>query len=229
MQLETIVNTITNIFAVTTFIFCLKTVLKLRKKDKNEITYSLRNILTTIVTGYLIWVVAEFIYTYLSLTEYVDPGTWADYLWLSGYAFTIPGFIWLCLFTFNKHKELIEETLKLALISTISLFATFVILERLIGTNPVEFDIIYLYIYPLASTLLLVLTSTTARWFIKTPLSTPFTLFAAGFAADLLGDFIYVYAQSRPVESLIPVSDSAYALGYAFTTISFYILSQRKK
>lgn len=229
MELNIIINIATTALALATLFFCLKTAKNVQRANKNGITYQLRKILLTITTGYLIWSVAEITYTYLTFTGVAEPGTAADLFWILGYAFVVTGFIWLCGFTFKQQDELADGALKLSITTLTILFIAANVLRTAIIGEPVTADNIYLYFYPLASIALIIVTSTTLRWFNNTPLFAPFSLLTTGFVFDLIGDIIYAYAEARTVQELTMISETAFAIGYLFPAIAFYLLTKKRK
>lgn len=229
METETIIGIATSILALATLFFCLKTAKNVQRASKNDITYALRKILLTITAGYLIWSAAEITYAYLTLKGITEIGTAADLFWILGYAFVITGFLWLCGFIFKQQEELADGALKLAITLLVILFAAANILRKAIIAQPVTAETAYLYFYPLASITLITITITTLRWFSNTALFTPFSLLTAGFGFDLIGDIIYSYAEARSIQELITISDAAYAIGYLFPAIGFYLLTKKRK
>ncbi|MBS3148919.1 hypothetical protein J4219_08635 [Candidatus Woesearchaeota archaeon] len=228
-DIETIITVLTLIFAALTFVFCLRTFFNLKKKKTTDVTERIRALIFIITTGFLIWTAAEFTYTYIQYFEESEPGSLSDLFWIIGYLFTIPGFTGICIYAFTKTKELFEETLKLAATITAALFVLIFILTNLVGTIPEETNPFFIYVYPIASLILMIVSGTAAKWFQKTNISTPFLILAAGFVFDFLGDLLYFSAEAQPAEWLVPYSDTGYLIGYACSATAFYMLSKRGK
>ena len=170
-----------------------------------------------IVIGFALWLVAETIWAYFSVSGEPPHATVADVFWLLGYAFMIAGFV-----KANMETRVIFRPRDTIFALIFAIFALAVAAFVLLPMYPAPFDpvekLLNLLLYPVSDVIILFLTLRLAMAFFSSPLGFPWAVFLLGFMMVALSDSWYAYLLLTNTYYVGHASDFLYNAGYILTT-----------
>ncbi|MDD5496801.1 MAG: hypothetical protein PHP46_06890, partial [Candidatus Omnitrophica bacterium] len=221
-----------SIFSVITAMFGVIFFVRIKSRQTKEIKNKLLVVFGLLAASYLVWSIAEVIWSVLSLLGKDPAFGIAEYFYIAGYVGSIIALVYFSKMSLKDAGR--KEVISLAAFGTIfALFAaaSIVYIMMAYGKEVPLYEMFIYYFYPVGSAVLFILSSSIYVFFRKTEnVQKPLLLISVSFLFAFFGDVLYTYYSLNEVYGAAGVtSDIFYLVDYSLVAIAFYLLSFRLK